>query len=86
MEQVLEDFELDGISMHAGECTAADGENLRSGARELLHELGITTKPGCVQENFVRFLLTFHASNRNILRSCNAHARYWASGFGPLND
>jgi hypothetical protein len=31
-----------------------------------------------VQGNFVRFLLTFRGSNRNILRSCIAHARYWA--------
>ncbi len=44
----------------------------------MLHNLCITTKPRAAQENFVRFLLTFHGSNRNILRSCIAHARYWA--------
>jgi hypothetical protein len=53
---------------------------------ELLQELGITTKSESAQDFFLRFLLTFHASNRNILRSCSAHARYWACGLGPLND
>src|SRR5580704_14779374 len=36
------------------------------------------TKAELAQENFVRFLLTFIGSNRNILRSCIAHATYWA--------
>jgi hypothetical protein len=52
-----------------------------------------TTQPGCVitkpkgtQEKYMRFLLTFRTSNRNILRSCIAHARYWAvtKGLGTI--
>jgi hypothetical protein len=83
---MLEHFELDSIDAHEGECTATSREHFRSDQAELLQDLGITTKPETMQQNFVRFLLTFRASNRNILRSCIAHARCWAFGLGPLND